>query len=120
MTGVSGGCNWRAYKPNERMTATMQGHSDLQQSSQERYVVGPFLLRRVPYCERALHARGITAIALVLLLQSYSSFSQPMRAESGVLFRCIPSSALPRVTLGEGDVRPEPVGENICRLAERS
>jgi hypothetical protein len=23
-----------------------------------------------------------------------------------------------RVALGEGDVRPEPVGENICRLAE--
>ena len=23
-----------------------------------------------------------------------------------------------RVALGEGDVRPEPVGENICKLAE--
>ena len=32
----------------------------------------------------------------------------------------IPSSVLVRAARGDGEARPEPVGENICRLAEGS
>jgi len=43
-----------------------------------------------------------------------------MLAESNSWVRsdptCIPSSVVPRITLGEGDERPDPVGEKICRL----
>jgi len=47
------------------------GDIDLQQPSQERNVVGPFLLSSVPEGEGALNASRISSEALVLLVQSY-------------------------------------------------
>jgi hypothetical protein len=90
------------------------GGIDLQQPSQERNVVCPFLLGSVPEGQRALDAGGISSKALVFLVQSCPCQYLIMRI-FGVVN--IQSSAALRVARGAGLERPDPGGEKRCRLA---
>jgi hypothetical protein len=54
------------------------GHAHLQQARQERDVVGPFLLGRVPEGERALDARRISPEVLVFFVEGCGAANQFM------------------------------------------
>jgi hypothetical protein len=64
-----------------------RGAIDLQQAPQERDVVCPFLLRRVPEGERAFDAECISPEGLVLLVQSWR-LSQPVLLYHGQSLSC--------------------------------
>jgi hypothetical protein len=56
-----------------------RGRPDLQQPSQERYVVGPFLLGSIPEGQRALDASGISPEAFIFLVQGWDRASADVR-----------------------------------------
>ena len=92
----------------------------LQQSTQERYIVCPFLLGSVPKGEGAFDTGGISSEALIFLDQCCGKSRSAdwrywWRSQTYVL-----SSVVLRSTRGEGEERPEPVGENTFRLADGS
>jgi hypothetical protein len=92
-----------------------RGRPDLQQPSQERYVVGPFLLGSIPESQRALDAGGISPEAFIFLVQGWDRASADVRRPPGP--RDVQSSAALRDARGAGLERPEAGGEKSCRLA---
>lgn len=105
---------------SNKRTATIgyRGAIDLQQAPQERDVVCPFLLRRVPKGERPFDAECIPPEGFVLLVQSWRLVSLPCYSRGRLCG--VPSSAALRVARGAGEERPEPGGENSCSLAGES
>ena len=122
MTGMSEGCACRAWTGHCISAlvhvGSRHGSINLQQPSQERNIVGPFLLGRVPEGEGALDTGRIPSESFFFLVQRCRggciSHGREDWEKPG---KDIRSSAAAREARGTGLERPDPVGEKTWRLA---